>query len=223
MATDDDEPRAKDLLTRKEAVEELDPETKAQLERWFGLPSFQELEERGEAPEEDPYIKQRRESKAAAASATDPILTEALYARGAKFSRASTLRVFDPTRVAEVEIQIDASWFEGLSGRTETRQYPIAQWLAGAMGEPTPQAVLRDLHRPESYFERQFYVDPSSGVPRVDARAAVKEVLASRPPAAEVIGQPLPLTVARAKIAEMEHAKRAPWSEIRTPNRRVQE
>src|SRR5262245_58418063 len=105
MATDDDEPRAKDLLTRKEAVEELDPETKAQLERWFGLPSFQELEERGE-PEEDPYHKKRRESKDAAAAATDPILTEALYTRGAKFTRASTLSVLELTRVVQVEIQI---------------------------------------------------------------------------------------------------------------------
>src|SRR5215510_2830965 len=73
MATDDDDPKVKQIL---------DSATQADLERWFSLPSFQQVAEQKPEPsaaEADmAAVMERREQ---AIAAVDPKLLGAIYAR----------------------------------------------------------------------------------------------------------------------------------------------
>ena len=66
----------------------LDASTLAELERWFGLPSFQELADKGEPPPRDPDLEAAREQRAKAIAAVDPELVEA-HRRRVESGRAS--------------------------------------------------------------------------------------------------------------------------------------
>src|SRR5689334_7444755 len=66
--TDDDDKTVKELI---------DAATRAELERWFGLPSFTQVEEeRAAAPAEDPDIVAVRERREKAIAAVDPAMVE---------------------------------------------------------------------------------------------------------------------------------------------------
>ena len=69
--------------TRPETVKDLlDAATKAELARWFGLPSFEEpSSEAAPPPPEDPETAELRERRAAAAAAVDPALLDAMHQR----------------------------------------------------------------------------------------------------------------------------------------------
>jgi hypothetical protein len=72
MATDDE--------TDEKTVKELiDAATRAELERWFGLPSFTQVEEaqKAAAPDEDPDVIAVRERRQKAIDAVDPAMLEA--------------------------------------------------------------------------------------------------------------------------------------------------
>src|SRR5688572_483859 len=73
MAPDDDNP------DDKKVKELLDAATRAELERWFGLPSFQQVEEKRPPPppDEDPEVAAVRERRQKAIAAVDPALLEA--------------------------------------------------------------------------------------------------------------------------------------------------
>src|SRR5262245_45701839 len=72
----DDDPKVKDLL---------DDATRADLERWFGLPSFTQLAEEGKPaaiPEqEDPEQVERRERREKAMAAVDPAIVDRHFRR----------------------------------------------------------------------------------------------------------------------------------------------
>ena len=58
----------------------IDSGTRADLERWFGLPSYEALAEQGvhpEPPAEEPSYVERRKRQDAAMAAVDPALLEA--------------------------------------------------------------------------------------------------------------------------------------------------
>src|SRR6188474_613874 len=65
----------------KKVKELIDDATRADLERWFGLPSFEQLADRGIAgeppPAEDPEIAKAQKRQAAAIAAVDPAMLEA--------------------------------------------------------------------------------------------------------------------------------------------------
>src|SRR5215510_8283576 len=69
----DDDKKVKDLI---------DAATRAELERWFGLPSFEQLAERGIQPQppeppEDPEVATVRKRRNEAIAAIDPAMLEA--------------------------------------------------------------------------------------------------------------------------------------------------
>jgi len=108
MAPDDEKarPKVKDLLERdvtKPLNEVVDDATAAELEKWFGLPTYQQVEE-GEVTlaQEDPEMAAVRERRAKAIAAVDPAMLEAHRRRTdaplddlLKFKATITLRV-DP-------------------------------------------------------------------------------------------------------------------------------
>src|SRR3954471_9670160 len=141
------DPKVKDLI---------DSSTREDLERWFGLPSYEALAERGVHPEPqaevDPKFAERRKRQEAALAAVDPALVEAHRRRtdsGAEVIKPPpevTLHV-DP----EI-MQLDEAMIQRQGVIAEPREVQRAPDLEDAVRERTPQALLRDLHRPELYL-----------------------------------------------------------------------
>jgi hypothetical protein len=214
MAPDDEPPpKVKELL---------DTATQAELARWFGLPSFEELAERGEPPPEDPEDVLLRERRARAAASVDPALLEAMHQRNEV--RPWTLIKFEVVIEPKVKPEmgfVDHAMAERRVQIAEPREYEVAEALRDDMKDVTPQALLRDLHRPESDFDKQFeLVDPAAGQ-RFDIVAEVAAAMATSwklPPFG-----PSPLAEERALLEQDRATRRRPWIELPMRNRRVTE
>jgi hypothetical protein len=105
----------------------------------------------------------------------------------------------------------------------EPREYELPYDLEVAMQERTPQALLRDLHRPELVFDKMFEIIDVIADSRVDLRAMINEALtyqriSTKKPESNVRD-------AIALLAEMRRERRKPWTALtsKMPNRRVTE
>jgi len=175
----DDEPKVKDLLAGKALDDVVDAATARELERWFGLPSFAQL---GDAPPppEDPELAAVQQRRAAAIAAVDPALLD----------EVATRYEIDPedivTFIASLDVNVDpsvalfdASVAERAHRIAEPREYEIPDTIRDWMAERTPQALLRDLHRPELTFDKTYeYVDPAAAA-RSPLVSDVREAMAT--------------------------------------------
>lgn len=167
MSTDDDDKRVKDILDAGEL---------ASLERWFGLPSFEQLAEREKAGELelDPEIAEVRKRREAAMAAVDPALLARILYRVEE--GPETLRSFEA--LIDVHVKEDVGLFDssmvdkGFS-IAEPREVEISDELRDDLKECTPQALLRDLHRPETFFDKTFEIVDAAAEQRVDIVAEV--------------------------------------------------
>ena len=220
----DDDRKAKDLLA---GDGEMDPDTRAQLERWFGLPSYEQVAEAGggapvPAPTEDAELVARREAQARAAAAVDPRLEAKLLGRAAAAERMLRIPPLLPS-VVEADLSVLDPVLLARADMAEPREVDLPMQLKEAMSDPTPQALLRDLHRAELEFELRLQVDEAFAEAHapIDARAEVAAAMSRRrvpempvPPAARVTAE---------HLAPMRAARRERWADLRTPNRRVTE
>jgi hypothetical protein len=221
MATTDDEtsePRARDLVDDPDRRDELDPATRAQLERWFGMPSYQQLEE--EQPD-DPELVELRERRARACAAVDPALVDKLNQWTTSVERLLLfhpldLEILDPSISA-----IDEALVQRAGVIADPREVEVPFALIDDLKECTPQAVLRDLHRPETLFAIRYEVDQM--VLDASPPDVVAEIRAAMRTRIETRTGPRPLDEARAALDELAAIKRRPWLPIQTPNRRVEE
>ncbi len=223
MAPDDDDDRKVKNLP-------LDAATQADLQRWFGLPSFTQVEEEAAkapeqvAPELAAAVAAVVERRNEAVEAVDKALLEALYAR----------HDIDPTDLfvfqQELEVHSDEKFGaidEELVAKTasiaEPRQVELPDELIDALKECTPQALLRDLHRAERYFDKTFEVIDSLEEARIDASAEAKTAMTTQwkiPPREE------PAFHASRRIwQEIKAERRRSWTELTSslPSRRVSE
>ncbi|HET7500588.1 MAG TPA: hypothetical protein VFK02_06275 [Kofleriaceae bacterium] len=217
MAGTENDKKVKDLI---------DDATRADLERWFGLPSFEQLAERGVTPEppppeEDPEMVAVRKRRADAIAAVDPAMVEAHRKRTdppehlIKFKATIDVRV-DP----EIGL-FDSAMLERQSTIAEPRERELPEELRDDLHDCTPQALLRDLHRPELHYEKTFEIVDVSAEQRFDIVAAVAEAMRTcwtLPPFG-----PTPLEQARALIRELREDRHRPWTDIKLPNRRGNE
>jgi hypothetical protein len=203
----------------------LDAKTLADLERWFGLPSFQEVAERGEPPPPalDPEIEAVREQRAKAIAAVDPALLEAHRQRVESGESLLRFEAVIDIRVDPSVAQIDYAHIENKQAIAEPREVEISEQLRDDLRECTPQAILRDLHRPEMYFDKLFEVIDIAAEQRLDIVAAVAEAMRTswKLP-------PLPPSLAsegRALIAELKEDRMRSIAHLlhTFPNRRVTE
>jgi hypothetical protein len=215
MADHENDKKVKDLI---------DAGTRAELERWFGLPSFQELADRGVTPEpppEDPEMIAVRKRREDAIAAVDPALLEAHRRRT---DPRDDLLVFKASLEVRVDPDIgmlDLSMIERQHTVAEPRERERPMELADDLHDCTPQALLRDLHRPELDFEKVFEIVDMSAGQRFDIVAAVAEAMRTRwtlPP----FGLS-PYQEARELLRELRNERRRPWTEIKMVNRRVTE
>jgi hypothetical protein len=212
---DDKDPKVKDLI---------DAATRADLERWFGLPSFEQLADQGIAPApppEDEEMAAVRKRRAEAIAAVDPALLEAHRRRVEPRADLLRFQASIDVRVDPNIARIDLAGIEQGHSIAEPREVEIPEPLRDDLRDCTPQAMLRDLHRLELDFEKQFEIVDVSAEQRVDIVATVAEAMATRwtlPPFGAS-----PFQEARALILELRDDRHRPWTEIRMPNRQVTE
>ena len=211
----DDDRKAKDLV--------VDPSTAAELQKWFGRPSYQELEDRGTPATEDPEMLAVRERRAKAIAAVDPVLLETLRLRSEppddviRFKAAIDVRV-DPTIGS-----FDHGMLERLRATVEPRELELPHAISDDLKICTPQALLRDFHRVETGFAKQFEVVDFAEL-HGDAKGVAAEAMATN---WKLVLEGMPMHVAGALWADARAERRKPWPELlaATPlaNRRVQD
>lgn len=230
--------RARDVVTRspQELAAELSATEVEQLSRWFGLPSFTQLAEDGApAPAEGDDaiadfdsifanvpgfyispedIKKTQEARQRALAAVEPALLDHLERH---LGNADALRVFRPS----LEVRVTPERFERrfvTNAAVDVSDAPTPDWLAEALRQNVPQALLRDLHRP--VYERQVDEGDPFAQPEApfDPLGDVRAVVATRY-RFTTVDHGLP--VAREGLDELAAIKASRWSEIRTHNRRV--
>lgn len=225
---DKPDPKVKELLGREldEVVDEL---TAKELERWFGLPSFGQVAEAAAAPRaptEDPEIAAVRERRKQATAAVEPALLDAIHARTVVASE--TLTRFEAKLDVHVDAgiaRLDLDLIDRRINVAEPREIERPMDIEDELKDTTPQALLRDLHRPELVFDKTFEVVDMAAEQTIDPVAAVDEAMRTSwklPP----LGEP-PTRELHRMLAEARGEIRAPWpnipARVELPNRRVSE
>jgi len=213
---DDDERKAKDVLEG-----ELDPATRADLERWFGLPSFDELRATGvKIEDEDPQFAEVRERQARALAAVDPALLAEITQRT---EPRDDMIIFHPNLEVRVDPSIallDLEMVESIVA--EPREVEISEALRDDLKDCTPQAILRDLHRPEIDFEKIFEIVDMAASQTLDIVAEVRTAMRTSWTLPPLVGSPL--VEANGVMAQLLRDRRRPWgplfAEQPLPNRR---
>lgn len=216
---DQDNKRAKDVLAG-----ELDAQTQADLQRWFGLPSFDQVADAGgSTPEQDIELVLRQERQQKALEAVDPAMLEAHRRRTeppddlVKFKATIDL-VIDPSIA-----KLDMTMIDAVVAEPRQRERP--EELEDDLKDCTPQALLRDLHRPEIDFDKTFEVVDMAAEQRFDIVAEVATAMATswKIELGGLTGVG-PWNEARALLLEFKSGIRAPWqamfNEQPLPNRR---
>jgi hypothetical protein len=234
--TDDDPPAAPPQLGGEAAApaapepadqtvkQLLDAKTRAELERWFGLPSFQELAERGEPQPADLDLEAARERRAKAIAAVDPELVEAHRRRIAVGDTLIKFQAIIDVRIDPSMTQVDLAQIERQQQAiAEPREVDIPHELRDDLAECAPQAILRDLHRPELYFDKLFEIVDMAAEQRFDIVAAVDDVMRTSwklPPFGGSLA-----AEARALVAELKEDRMRSIAHLLPdlPNRRVRE
>lgn len=216
MATDDE--------TDDKTVKELiDAATRAELERWFGLPSFTQVAEaKDAAPAEDPDVTAVRERRQKAIEAIDPALLEAHRRRIEPPEWLVRDRQTIELKVNPDVTLLDHSMIERGSTIAEPREVEISEELRDDMQDCTPQALLRDLHRPEFEFDKTFEVIDYAAENRIDVVGIVNEVMTATYKVTE--GPPRIFHEGREILRELRTQRLEPWSPEQLaalPNRRV--
>ena len=237
MVPDDDkpapptlDPKVKELIERdqgKSLEQIVDEKTAAELHRWFGLPSFQKLEDEGAppesvSPEEAADIARRAETLAAV---SDRMLADLDYRHHHAWDVISFKPMID-VRIDPEMPMFDDAGLERLRVNSEVRELQRPSDIDEELKDQTPQALLRDLHRSEDTFEKQFEIREEVAAELVlDAVAEVREAMATSWKLPDLGDPP---GVALRKIFAQVHADlHVPWGDlprtVEMPNRRVTE
>lgn len=230
MPDDAKDPKVKDLIeqsvTRGEPLEELvDAITAQQLEKWFGLPSFTQVEQ-GEvkiSDAQDADIAAVRARREKAIEAVDPALLDLILNR---FPTDLLNFQFSLEQHVDPDFGLfDREMFENKMQIAEPREYERPADIEDQLKDATPQAMLRDLHRPETEFWKQFDVVDVAAEQRLDGSAEVATAMTTN--------WKLPVSDMRhaqdmrLQLTEARDERNRPWRDIPTrvklPNRRVAE
>jgi hypothetical protein len=203
----------------KKVKDLIDDATRAELDRWFGLPSFEQLAEQAKpaAPPEDPELDEFRRRAAEAVAAVDPTLLELLYRRAEPPEDLLRSRQVIELRIDPGMAMFDQGMIDRQHLIAEPREIEVPQRLIDDIHESAPQALLRDLHRPDRTFDNTREVVDPIGEVRLDITALVAEAMTPRK--IEMLASTF--REANALIAELRAERRRPWTEIEMPNRRV--
>lgn len=216
-----DDIKVKQLLEGGAALTDMvDAATQAELARWFQLPSFQQVAEKG--PVEDPEIAAVRERRAKACEAVDPALLSRIHLR----TDERPVSLIKNEYVLPIHVKEDVGLFDQAMAErghqiAEPREVEIPEELRDDLKDCTPQALLRDLHRAELYFEKTFEVVDMSAEQKLDIVAEVDAAMKMNlklPP----LGMS-PFEEERRRLVQDRALWKVPCSEWPMPNRRISE
>lgn len=211
------EPRVSDLLAGRvtpEASEELDPATVAQLAAWFGIPVATPVPDPSATPpskREEAALRRQQ-----ALDAVDPAFLAAHEARWAQGD--ALLRINRPVgRRARSPSRFDlAAW--KLHASDEVREAERPEDVSDALKEPpTPQAVLRDLHRPDQQFLlRLLPTDVGMDVAGMRTRSRIDTLLRTSY-AVRMDDEPIPARLMLEDMAALRAHLGEPWESFYVP------
>ncbi len=195
----------------------LDPATRAELERWFSVPSFEQLADRGVRPapppeEDNPEVAALLKARANALAAVDPALL------GDHIRRmdlcAGMIKPLPPleSRADPTIASVNLDMIDRQRTIAEPREYERSSDIEDDLRDSAPQALLRDLHRPELDFDKVFeLVDPAADQ-RLDGIAVATKMMATdwRARAFATFATEL----GRAAFDELRAVRRQPWAQI---------
>jgi hypothetical protein len=216
MPTDDDDKKVKDVL---------DAVTLAELQKWFALPTFEQVaEQQPPPPKDDAETRALRERREAALAAVDPALLDRIAFRVE--GNPETLLKFAATIDVHVDPEIalfDQKMADNVATFAEPREVEISDELKDDLKDCTPQALLRDLHRSETEFDKTFEVIDVAAEQRMDIVAEVATAMRTSwklPPLDDS-----PWVQSRRLLDAMRSDCRKPWIDSlrQMPNRRVRE
>jgi hypothetical protein len=208
------EPRVGELLARgalPAESEELDPATIAQLAAWFGAPAAGPAP----APPETPAVADAATRRARALEAVDPGFVSALQSRWARGE--ALLRVTAPmSRPRRAPSKFDlAVW--NLHLGDPPREVERPEDIGDTLKDPTPQAVLRDLHRPEQQWPRRFLPrDLGLDVAGLRTRARIDGILSTNY-AVRIDDEPIPARIMAEQAESLRARLNAPWEDSYIP------
>lgn len=211
----DDDIKVKQLLDGGATLDDVvDAATQRELARWFALPSFDKVVVgQVEAGIQDPEILAVIERRAKACAAVDPVLLEAIRVRTEV--EPATLLKHDyhvALRVDPSIAQFDHAMAERAYRIAEPREVELSDELKDDLRECAPQALLRDLHRPELVFEKLFEVIDYAAEQRLDIVAEVDQAMKMNlklPPLARS-----PFSEEHALLVKDRANRRLPWTDI---------
>lgn len=217
MPTDDDDKKVKDAL---------DAVTLAELQKWFALPTFEQAAEQQPAQprETDAEMAAARERRDKALAAVDPALLARIMSRTE--GSLETLLGFAATIDVQIDPEMalfDATMADQVATIAEPREVEISDELKDDLRECTPQALLRDLHRSETDFDKTFEIVDAAAEQRFDIVAEVASAMRTSwklPPLDDS-----PWVQTRRLLDEVRAERRKPWTDAlkAMPNRRVSE
>lgn len=213
-ADNHDDIKVKQLLDGgKSMADVVDLATQRELQKWFDLPSFEQVREEQPAAE-DPEFLELRERRAKACAAVDPVLLEAIYTRREITPETLIRNTFHvDIHVDPSILQFDIAAAERHLQHAEPREVEISEELRDDLRECTPQALLRDLHRPELMFEKQFEVIDVAAEQQLDIVAEVDAAMKMNlrlPP----LGLS-PFEEERRLLQQDRENRRTPWTNLR--------
>lgn len=214
---DDDAARGNRESRADDASDELSPEEIAKLAAWFG-----------EAPVSDELAAEFEAKRVAAETARQAVVAETLKG----VDEALAKRLWQRESAAETLCQIleppvspyDAAplttfdlgaW--GLRFAGEPREYELSEEMLSDLGDRTPQALLRDLHRPENYFGTVAFTEMDIGYDAGGhrSRALVQEAIYSDYRAHMATDDDLsPRRGMERALNEAREAVQGPWDEM---------
>lgn len=218
---DRDEPRVGDVLAGRVSQDELDPETIAQLAAWFGAPLpagvAPPAPDRGTGPADEVRERkeQARERRARALDAVDPAFLAALeskWTRGHALLR--TTAPVTPARPAPSKFDI-ARWNVRFGDEVRVTERP--EDIADALKEATPQAILRDLHRPDQQWPlRMIPADLGMDVAGLRSRARIESIMRA-PVTVRMDDEPAPARLITEDMAALRAWLDEPWEDSYVP------
>lgn len=238
MAPDDEQPtptspaldpKVKELLERdqgKSLEQIVDEKTAAALERWFGLPSFERLADEGKEPTRiSPAEAAELEKRAETLAAVRDWMLAGLDHRQFQAWTLIKFKALIDVRVDPDMAMFDDSGLARLRVNEEVREIQRPGDIEDELKDRTPQALLRDLHRPEDTFDKLFEVRDEVAETAVDAVVEVRAAMATswRLPN---LGDP-PGVALRKIFAQVRADLHVKWADLPKtldmPNRRVSE
>jgi hypothetical protein len=201
-----EEPRVRDLVASDDP-DELDPALIARLAAWFGEPVPDP-----EPPPDDPERREMLAARERALAAVQPEMVESLVGRGEHYAALLEVPTLPSPVAAEITRFDLARW--GLRLAFGEREREIPEEVADALRERTPQALLRDLHRPVRHFGHVQLDEVDLGVDLAGARAralVVETITALH--AIRLDEEPNPRRFMREDRARLRSILDAPWQD----------